>query len=370
MKQIAPLTGLRGAAACLVLVGHEMSLAFHYDAANFDFVATTLDCLGMSLFFVLSGFVIQYNYGDLFGSMPLRRATYSFYVARFARLYPLYAATIVLALPSIPTPFPFWVDLSYLTLTQSWFNVELAIFTPDWSISTEWFFYLMFVPLTFTLGRLRRPMSALVALCVVSVSVVGFALMRWRPEITDFAQRLFWHGDKVSADGWGWLHFFMPYLRIIEFMIGMLTARVYQTKSFPINADVAVIVGAVWCIGVPFAYVAGFGIAQVLFNNLAFAPGIAFLIIGLCHSEGPLTRLLSSSGAVFVGEISYSIYVWSFAVMTAFFTTLAAPLPIRLAYVNSGIKVLLVLLATIVVAYGSYLLIEVPSRRWLRKVLS
>jgi peptidoglycan/LPS O-acetylase OafA/YrhL len=106
--------------------------------AHFHPVAAALAYFGMSLFFVLSGFVIQYNYGVSFGTLPLRTATYRFYVARFARLYPLYAFTILVALPSIPTPFPLWVNLSYQTLTQSWFNVQFAMFPPDWSISAEW----------------------------------------------------------------------------------------------------------------------------------------------------------------------------------------------------------------------------------------
>jgi peptidoglycan/LPS O-acetylase OafA/YrhL len=50
----------------------------------------------MSLFFVLSGFVIQYNYADIFLKERLPSATFKFIVARFARLYPLYVLSIIL----------------------------------------------------------------------------------------------------------------------------------------------------------------------------------------------------------------------------------------------------------------------------------
>ena len=43
----------------------------------------------MPLFFVLSGFVIHYNYAQPVHAQPLR-GTYNFFVARFARLYPMY----------------------------------------------------------------------------------------------------------------------------------------------------------------------------------------------------------------------------------------------------------------------------------------
>ena len=52
--------------------------------------------------------------------------------------------------------------LSYVTLTQSWFNVELAAFPPAWSISTEWFFYFAFIPLGLLIRRIRRPFLSLV----------------------------------------------------------------------------------------------------------------------------------------------------------------------------------------------------------------
>ena len=44
--------------------------------------------VGMELFFVLSGFVIHYNYADV-GRRPHLQNLARFYIARFARIYPL-----------------------------------------------------------------------------------------------------------------------------------------------------------------------------------------------------------------------------------------------------------------------------------------
>ena len=322
---------------------------------------------GMSLFFVLSGFVIQYNYSETFSVLPLSTATRRFYVARFARLYPLYAVTILCALPSIPTRWPAWVNLSYLTLTQSWFNVELAAFAPDWSISTEWFFYLAFIPLTIIVSKVRNPLLVLAALCTTAIAGISLAFGLWKPQIGQFAQHWFWHDAKVSADAWGWFTFFSPYLRLLDFIVGMLAARAYQMGRMGLP-DRLLLFGLLWCgIGL---IVLGANLLPDLAHNFLFTPGIALVIMCVCCSDGPLARWLASPPMQFLGEISYSIYVWSFFVMTGLGAMFAAAHPVTIAYFNSALKVLVIFGLTIVFAYGSYLLIEAPSRRWLRTVLA
>jgi peptidoglycan/LPS O-acetylase OafA/YrhL len=66
--QLDPLTGLRGIAAYSVLTAHAMDSAFSFAGITIFFnFGTCLAYFGMSLFFVLSGFVIHYNYADSFG---------------------------------------------------------------------------------------------------------------------------------------------------------------------------------------------------------------------------------------------------------------------------------------------------------------
>ena len=69
------------------------------------------------------------------------------------------------------------------------------------------------------------------------------------------------------------------------------------------------------------------------------------------------------------GDISYSVYMWGFWVegmLGAYFNSANAS---GLAYFNSSVKLIITLLLTTVFAYGSYWLIEDPSRRWIRNVL-
>ena len=69
---------------------------------------------------------------------------------------------------------------------------------------------------------------------------------------------------------------------------------------------------------------------------------------------------------IFLGEISYSIYIWSFYVFAMLSLTFAAAHPITILYFNSAFKVIAICATTVVIACGSYNLIETPARRWIR----
>ena len=63
--RLEPLTGLRAVAAYSVLIAHAISVSFLKDVpAELSQFSSRLAWFGMSLFFVLSGFVIHYNYAE------------------------------------------------------------------------------------------------------------------------------------------------------------------------------------------------------------------------------------------------------------------------------------------------------------------
>src|SRR5690349_3144793 len=155
------LDGLRFTAAMLVAGGHYASIM---GQGTFPETLTSFTGLGMTLFFVLSGFVIHYNY---YSTIPERGGTRSFAVARFARLYPLYFILFVFdftytwvtarsACGHAGDGGAQWLGLiSYLTLTQSWFYAVICnasmiyqygpVSAVSWSISVEVFFYVAYV---------------------------------------------------------------------------------------------------------------------------------------------------------------------------------------------------------------------------------
>jgi peptidoglycan/LPS O-acetylase OafA/YrhL len=366
---LAPLTGLRGVAAFAVLIGHALDTTFVYSGQTWwQPFSTRLAVFGMSLFFVLSGFVIAYNYIPLFTKEPPLNAIWQFFGARFARLYPLYVVSLlVMGIVHIPSPFftgPTF--LSYLTLTQSWFNVQNAAFAPDWSLSTEWFFYCTFVPIVLLLPQVKRPVRALIvsaALCGVLLAVL---LGPYSAVTSTVVQTFFWHNDQVSATPLGWARYFSPYVRWPEFLLGLLAAR-----AFVLDHRIgwaAGYAGLAWCAAVLFITpISESRALNGIMPNFIFAPGIAFVALACCQREGWLSRLLSSRLAMFAGEISFSVYIWSWAVMRLLGEQFRAPAPSQMAFINSTFSTAAIVLLTPVFAYGSYVLIEMPSRRWLRR---
>ena len=380
-RRIDELTGLRAIAALSVLVAHALDVGFTYGGHLWVYhgVAARLAYFGMSLFFVLSGFVIEFNYANTFRDLPLSSASYRFFVARFSRLYPLYALSILLVLKYFPSPL---VDgwgpvLSYLTLTQSWFNVQLMLFPPDWSISTEWFFYVAFVPLTFLTSRIRWPLLALV-IWLAAMPILLSSVFAQKDALRELLTPLMWHGEKLSADAIGWATYFSPYLRLLEFIAGVLAAKVYQSHGRRGGNDSG---NALWADRLAWCCVAWFliviipanltkGVLADITSNFIFAPAIALLLVVVSCYRPTVGKWLAARPLVYLGEISYSIYIWSWFAMTLMADAFSSVEPSALAYINSSVKVAMIVGITIVFAAGSYQMIEVPAQRLLRKWLT
>jgi peptidoglycan/LPS O-acetylase OafA/YrhL len=186
IERYPSLTGLRLVAAISVVISHTTVLMVRLPNGE-PFFTTNLAAIGMSLFFVLSGFVICANYRE---SVSTPTGLWNFFVARFARLYPLY---IVFLCSDLLMKFGFHQLRTerlealpfYFTLIQSWLYLPIdgnsLIFqfglVPQvtWSISTEWFFYLCFPLICVVFSTLKRPRQiiwAIAAFCIASYAVV------------------------------------------------------------------------------------------------------------------------------------------------------------------------------------------------------
>src|SRR5262249_36102592 len=89
--ELTPLTGLRFAAAFAILFQHTMQWCVPFnDGRVTGTAAAAIGVYRMPLFFVLSGFVLHYNYGLLFRKQSYTVSLRDFFGARFARLYPLF----------------------------------------------------------------------------------------------------------------------------------------------------------------------------------------------------------------------------------------------------------------------------------------
>ena len=376
---LAPLTGLRGFAAYAVLVAHAVDQAYNYGGTSlFAFFASRLAFFGMSLFFVLSGFVIYFNYANDFVGKGVRSTAWGFFVARFARLYPLYFVAIVASLPSWPAPAFEKYDgalLAHLSMTQSWVNYVVAVFQPAWSISTEWFFYFAFVPLVFLVHPIRRPVPVLAVFCAVVFVGLIFVLGRYEAPLTAFVERWNYTDTTVSTGAWSWVIYMGPLVRLFEFIAGMLAAKVYLTLRHQppqrLWMSLVLFVAALWCLAVVSSgrLVPETPLYQIR-SNFIYAPALAAFMACICLSSGWWSRWLSSRPLQYMGAISYSVYIWSFFVNGMLSTTYRSPQLTETAFSASTFRVLLVVGFTTMIADGSYRLIEMPARRWLRRLLN
>jgi peptidoglycan/LPS O-acetylase OafA/YrhL len=397
-RYIPALDGLRGMAAMLVAGGHYMAFD---GGAPLSMTASTLVGLGMTLFFVLSGFVIHYNYH---ATIPRPGGTRAFFVARFARLYPLYILLFLFdfaytgltarsACGQIGAPDERWLGLAfYLTLTQSWFYAVICraslayqygpVAAVSWSISVEIFFYLAYVVVAMCIARRKwSPRDAIVMAATAFCLVVAYFLLcrYYEEDINRLGLAIF--GSAASTDNgyenslMRWLLYFNPAARLGEFLAGLAVAQLYlarwqgpATLSAPrasaatLTAILAVVMIHLWLYGV-VAYHSSF-IGRTA--SPLYGPLVAVTIYLVARYDTPWSRLFSHAIPVRLGEVSYSIYLLHEIIPSAFKRLGLMTTDIAAAWVTwAGSLVLLMLISLV-----SYAVIERPARTWLRALLA
>ena len=368
--EIPALTGLRGIAAYSVLIAHALG----YSGVQW-LPLTNLAYFAMSLFFALSGFVIQYNYGQSF-AVDRAVATKRFLLARFARLYPLYFVGLILSVSYVPKG-PFFtnplVALSCLTLTQSWFNIHGAVgelLGASWSISTEFGLYLMFIPFGSTISRLRRPLVALVWLSSFAVIAVFVIVLAFPGYLSPFFERFQFLTSRETAPWWQWLLYVSPLMRAFEFFAGAMAARLVLSGSnkcigSPATCSILANCCVLYCLAIilfgPPASIEN--VIGALMPNFIFAPAIVSVLIIVSSREVALGRLLSSRPMVAAGEISYSVYLLQSIAFISIQNSF-----VGLHFVGNVSRTIASILITTALSYGVYHLFEAPMRIRIRKL--
>ena len=303
--------------------------------------------LGVELFFVLSGFILSHVYLQAAGEKQFSYR--GFLWARIARVYPLHLATLIgvgllaaaalIAGMSVDGNVLSWPALpANLLMLHAWGLAPVAGWNhPSWSISAEWFAYLCFPLFAFVFWRLRdKPVAAVVgAVAFLTVLYFVFEQVAGFP-LTEATFR------------WG-------ALRIVPcFALGCALYLVY--RKAPLKAP--------WT-----ASAASFAL-MILSAALGLWDGITVLfagalILSLASLPNERAGVLASRPAVYLGEISYSVYMvcvpWKLLSIN-----LAAKLtdaPDKQLHIFVWLAILALLP---VVAAVSYHLVERPARKALR----
>jgi peptidoglycan/LPS O-acetylase OafA/YrhL len=381
-SHIASLDGLRFIAAASVLASHGYFFIVLFEnnalinGRNAPIVG--LSTIGMTLFFVLSGFVIHYNYA---ATVPQPGGKRAFFVARFARLYPLFLAVFVIETvgafihadgkTDVLSPVPL-----YLTFTESWwfwvFGDHPATEAYSnasglmWSLSTEAFFYAVYPLIAPALSRLAG--WRLVAVwCIVAVlsAVVAYELTVYRGYLDNWVA--IYTGNPRAAQNFAhWLVFNSPWMRIFEFLIGALTAQYVMTVRLRTTPALMASVLAIALIAYAYLYcnINLLPMGGAITTCVAGAFGV---LMGASATRGQfVSRLLSSRLMVIGGEASYSLYLLHYWIMHNLGHWLGdrQNLPRRVALY------LILMALSVVVSRITYLTYERPMIRIVRRWLS
>jgi peptidoglycan/LPS O-acetylase OafA/YrhL len=339
-------------------------VAYHYaiipfDALPFDRVLpfVKFGYLGVDLFFFLSGFIIAYTHARDTATLAPRRVLH-FYGLRFARIYPVHfvilCAMVPMALvgpllhlaPHHPEDFR-WADFLYsLLLVQSWgVAADIHWNFPSWSISCEWAAYLLFPILALALARIASRRQAVLWL---AAETALFAL----------AYVFFFHGSlDLEFGGGGFARFAM--MRIaFEFPAGALAWKLMELHDVRRWPWTAIVMAA---IGVSMVF-AGTPARDLLVVFTCFLAVLAGAV-----SDTAVARVLSVAPLVWLGEVSYSIYMVHAPIrMTA--GKAAGMLVERVGTGALGWLVALLLFAlTIGAAAAMHALVEEPGGRQQRR---
>ncbi len=368
--EIKALTGLRIIAALWVVLFHFRPMLTDMSPEFRENLAPVLNsgAQGVDLFFILSGFVLTWNYLDRMGGAWSMRATVHFLWLRLARVWPVYLLTmhlaaliVILSLHVGHVPLPEVRDLTAISyvrqvlLVQLWFEPffdNTSWDGPAWSISAEWLAYLLFGLIVLIILRLERATRARSLMLLAFVACLP-------PVLLLLASGYFY-------TPWSWL----PRI-VTQFVAGALACAAVRRLRLSNRARylagylslllVVVMVGILyWFDAHPISGVVDSGgVVDVL-----FVPLVITLAIGL----GSLPWVLSTRLMVYGGEISFCLYMvhelvhtgWGWAVLQFELTPQDSPWKWNVI----GLIAIAVLLSILM-----YHFVEEPARRWMRRMV-
>ncbi|GAB4020462.1 acyltransferase family protein [Spirosoma koreense] len=367
---LSSLTSLRGIAALLVIFLHIDGIAFPLLPPQIPFFIRK-GYLWVDFFFMLSGFIMVHVYGTTFSRDIRWPAFRRFMWARFARIYPLHLVSFLCMLgfyawyQSSHTLTPFdhvLYDLgtipSQLLLLQGMgVNRFLSWNAPSWSISTEWWMYTLF-PWLLRLFRHPARWKSLVILLVILAGYL-FILYYLRPVSTaaspypDPTKR---HSLDVTYD-YGFIRC------LLGFLLGMLLHQLYATNwGYPL-LNRSVLVGLVSLL---ILLTLSLPLPDIIPVSL-----MALLVLLSAYNRGLANRVLTLKPLLFLGDISYSLYLmhlpllYGMLVYAQRFASFRQPHGWMGVWAYSlGFVGLMLLVATL-----TYRLVELPARRKLNQLI-
>ncbi|HDK9819363.1 acyltransferase [Escherichia coli] len=339
MKEIKSLTGIRGIAALYVVLYHTVGSIIFPNGY-----------LAVDLFFILSGFIMCVVYNDSFNDSITIKDYTNFMLHRFARIYPLYiflVALAIIAFYAFGKHFTAKEILSNILLIQN-LGLSKSIVGPSWSVSVEFILYLFFPFVFFLCSKFRAIKYFLWMLCFSLYFYITKSHSEFIIGSSDGKGGLdLWKHDGVGAVLRGFAGFcsgvFIYFLYRANFhnIIKKSLSQILITLSI--------------CIIIYFT------------SNLDILCTILFqaLILSLALNEnGLVSKILQSNIIMYMGRISFSIYLVHFLIGEFVWNYIKIP---NTCISPRLVSILIIISLSFISAHILHKYVELPARKYIRK---
>jgi peptidoglycan/LPS O-acetylase OafA/YrhL len=341
-------TGLRGVASIAVLMTHviyEKKVSFGVNNILLSFFNWPNQAV--DLFFILSGFILNWVY---FGEDELVWGKYI--ISRCARILPLYYLTLLAFLPPYFTTFRimgwmyedgkvlkvFLLNLFLLSGFLGANHIDWVLNVPSWSISIEFFAYLFLFPALIFVSRFIS-IKTIYLICAISLSGLTLCYIL----------------EKNILLGWDWTRFFRGFF---AFPLGFFTCTVFkQTKNLSMKFTDK------WLLPLVFVF---FLSVIKLFPSLLITLISPFFVYFSASDNGFFCKALKQRFLQWLGERSYSIYLWHCPIIYVLFIPNINAIDAHLSFSGKflgWINVALILLIVAIISELSFKFFENPIRK-------
>jgi len=334
------LTGLGFFAAFYVFIFHiDLRLPLTVLGKTISYVIAQ-GAVGVNVFFILSGFILFYNYHD-------KKVNFvEFILKRLAKIYPVYLAGfvvcfLVVEFMHIKVDNFFEVMMMNLLLVQSYlpkFSMQWYG-GGSWSISTEFFFYLCFPLLLNFILKLSKTQIFIFLFLSFFCSVFTGILLNLK--MIDFQ-----------------LSYSFPPSRIWEFIIGMLTAALVVKHKVTINN---LLILAVAIFSIYYYYYIGYKLLGYVIQNIILVPLMITILISVSTRKKHVLSFLGNRFFEYLGKVSYSFYIVQIPIM------ILLEKNIGFKIYNTSITFSLIFFTNLLGAIILYHIIESPLHQFLNK---
>lgn len=307
-KKFGSLTGLRALAAIIIFVYHNRKFGRNFFPDIIDRFFNEFH-IGVALFFVLSGFLITYNYYEKF-NMFNTQSYFKYLWIRIARVYPIYL--IIICCKYVFTTCPPTLEVMMnLTLLKGYFFKYLLTGLPQsWSLTVEITFYILAPFIFWFIAHygILKTIASLTAISILSFAVAfGFDYYK-----IPSAQFLFPSHFFIIGTFQG---------RFMEFIMGCLLAlhlkSIKNIWFFRIQKHNTIIgsTGILLCMAAMMHFQTSiwthgfennFG---AMIHNLILPIFIAIMIKGLINEPSLFSKLLSTKVFEQLGYASFIFYL-------------------------------------------------------------